>query len=105
MNRDALFLPAGWRRAVRHRLCRLHARLAPGRPPSVYDEMRAGSLTGLFACPAFAAAVGASAAWLAAAAGLGGCVGAVLGLVLWSGSAALPEDPVLPPHPSQRRRR
>jgi hypothetical protein len=73
------------------------------RQATVYQEMNLGAAVGLMACLAYACAAGAPAAMLSFAALVGFCAGAVMGLVLWSSSADLPEDPVLPPAPGQER--
>jgi hypothetical protein len=78
-------------------------RRAARRPPTLYQEMRRGSAIGALACLVFAATAGAAAPLLAGGALFGLGAGAVVGLVLWSGTAHLPEEPVAPPAPGQRR--
>jgi len=75
------------------------------RPPqtTVYQEMHLGAGIGLTASLAYACAAGAPAAMLSFAALVGYCAGTVIGLLLWIGSAELPEDPVVPPARGQER--
>lgn len=101
------------RGARRTRWCRRAATKTPVVPPpavpraalTAYGEMLCGALVGLVAGAVLAAPLAAAGGLIVAAALAGFCAGAVIGLVLWSGSADLPEDPVIPPHPSQRRER
>lgn len=78
------------------------SRSAPPEPP-LYQEMKRSARVGLGACLAYALILSAPVAVLVSATVLGYCSGAVVGLVLWNGSAGLPEDPVLPPAPGQER--
>jgi hypothetical protein len=74
------------------------------RQATVYQEMHLGAAVGLVASVTCVCAVGASALVSLAAAPVGFCAGAVIGLMLWNSSADLPEDPVLPPARGQERR-
>jgi len=73
------------------------------RRATVYQEMNLGAGVGLTVSAASACAAGVPAVVLLAAALLGFCVGAVIGLLLWSSSTDLPTDPVMPPAPGQER--
>lgn len=67
------------------------------RQATVYQDMHLGAGVGLAACLVYACAAGVPAAMLPVAALVGYCAGTVIGLVLWIGSADLPEDPIVPP--------
>lgn len=91
-------------RAVRRTVSR--ACLLPshhgGRPEiGVYEEMLRGALMGCSASIFMTWNLPPLGAFGAAVAGL--WFGSVIALVLWSGSASLPKDPVLPPAPGQGR--
>ena len=92
------------------RLGRTYRRLRgpDGKPrqTSIYEEMEQGAVIGFFASAALAlyfAGGSLSAAVLIFATSLGLFVGAVIGAVLWIGSAPLPEDSVRTPAPGQQR--
>ncbi len=70
---------------------------------SVYQEILCGAAIGVVACLALVWMTGATPASLVAAAIWGSCCGALIGFLLWVGSAALPEDPVAPPSAEQAR--
>lgn len=74
--------------------------------PSIYEDMEIGAVTGFFACTAMAFYFipdSLSAALLISISLLGLFVGAVIGAVLWIGSAELPEDKIRAPAPGQGR--
>lgn len=77
----------------------------PGRA-SIYEEMEQGAVIGFFASTLLAlhlAANDLTSALLIIVSALGLFVGAVIGAVLWIGSAELPEDTVRAPAPGQAR--
>jgi hypothetical protein len=90
-------------RAVRRTL--LRACLLPSHGArseiGVYEEMLRGALVGLSASIFMTWNLPLLGTFGAAVAGL--WFGSVIGLVLWSGSASLPKDRVLPPAPGQGR--
>jgi hypothetical protein len=91
------------------RIGRMYRRLRGPRPgaerATIYGEMETGAVTGFFACTAlalfFAPELQLSAAMLIFFSFLGIGVGAVIGAILWIGSAELPEDAVRAPAPGQ----
>lgn len=85
---------------------RLRARNSKPARASLPEEMEMGAVIGFFAATALAlhfAADGLSAALLVFVSALGIFVGAVIGAILWIGSAQLPEDAVRAPAPGQGR--
>jgi len=70
---------------------------------SLWQELTTGAVVGVFACLALTWALGVPAEFALFAAVLGVCAGGVIGLLIWIGSATLPDDPVLPPAPGQER--
>ncbi|HJW27338.1 MAG TPA: hypothetical protein VJ576_20775 [Rhodocyclaceae bacterium] len=97
-------------RLQRSRLGRTYRRLRDlgGKPQqtSIYQEMEQGAIIGFFASAILAlhfAGGSLSAAILIFSTSLGLFVGAVIGAVLWIGSAPLPEDAVRAPAPGQKR--
>lgn len=97
-------------RLQRSRLGRTYRRLrglgGKPQPTSIYQEMEQGAVIGFFASALLAlhfAGGSLSAAILMFATSLGLFVGAVIGAVLWIGSAPLPEDAVRAPAPGQKR--
>lgn len=69
----------------------------------VSQEILRGMAIGVIACLTLVWLAGASALSYVAAVVWGSCFGALIGMLLWIGSAEAPEDPVLPPAPGQAR--
>lgn len=77
------------------------------RRPSLYEDMEQGAVTGFCAATGLAllAPGSLSAPLLILFSSLGLMAGGVIGVILWIGSAPLPEEPVLAPAPGQARGR
>lgn len=79
----------------------LWRRLRLQQATSAHEEVVSGALIGWAACIVF------SWGWppllMAASALCGLCVGAVIGLILWSGSQETPEEQIVPPARGEKR--
>lgn len=84
-------------------LARCGQSVPPATGVSVSREIMRGMAIGVIACLALVWLAGASALSYVAAVVWGSCFGALIGMLLWIGSAEAPEDPVLPPAPGQAR--
>ncbi|ANQ84997.1 hypothetical protein dqs_1959 [Azoarcus olearius] len=67
----------------------------------LYAEMSRGAIVGCVAAALIALEF--PAAGMVGMAMAGFCIGSVIGLLLFTSTAVLPEDPVLPPAPGQER--
>lgn len=89
-------------RTIRHALLRgVRHDEAGDAAIGAYDEMCRSALVGCGAALAIASGLPPPSVLAAAIAGF--CAGSIIGLLLWSASPSLPEDPVLPPAPGQGR--
>lgn len=86
--------------------CGQPARPEPQESPSeasALQEILRGATIGVIACLCLVFLVGGSPLSFVAALFWGSSFGALIGMLLWIGSAAPEEDPVLPPAPGQGR--
>jgi hypothetical protein len=67
------------------------------------EEILRSAATGLAACLIRLWLAGGSPAYIGAAVIWGCCIGALIGLLLWSSSPDAPEEPIVPPSPEQAR--
>lgn len=70
---------------------------------TVHQEIFRGATIGMIACLVMVGLAGATPFGALVAVIWGSCFGALIGLLLWVGSAAMPEEPVVPPSPRQAR--
>lgn len=75
----------------------------PAAAASLYQEMVRGAAIGVIACLILIWIAGASPLSFAGAVVWNSGFGALIGMLLWIGSAGEPEQPVVPPSPEQAR--